>query len=186
MWWAVYPRKQGDKAKIEKKFDELSNADKSACYLGTLLHAEKNPQWGDKQFIPMPATFLNQKRWNDEIAPSNREEIKDRAVTGEMIEMVWHVLTEMYGEQFIKLHGKEPPELWKKFLRPLSEQRIKRGLRATMDRCKEFPPSLPQFVGFCSPTFGEEHPALPAPEAFRDPDKAAAAFKEMLDILGVE
>lgn len=184
MWWAVYPKKQGDKAKIEKKFDELSGADKGACYLGTLEQSEKNPQWQDKQYIPMPATFINQKRWNDEIVLSQREEIKEQAVTGEMIEMVWHVMTEMYGEQFIKLHGKTPPQLWSQFLRPLTERRIKRGLRCTMDRCKEFPPSLPQFIGFCSPTFDEQHPtALPKPAG--DPVLALESIAEMKKILGV-
>jgi hypothetical protein len=32
----------------------------------------KTDQWQDPQFIPHPATFLNQKRWEDEI-PSNKD-----------------------------------------------------------------------------------------------------------------
>ena len=184
MWWGIYPRKQGSKAKIRKKFNDLSAADRSACYLGTGKHVETNPQWRDKQFIPMPATFLNGERWNDEIIATKREVMKERAEeSGDMIEFVWLSMVEMYGEQWIKTHGEKPGELWVKFLRPLSAKRIRRGMRCTLDRNKEFPPSLPAFLGYCSATFDEQHPpALPKPAG--DPNIALQAIAAMKKILG--
>jgi hypothetical protein len=184
MWWAIYPRKQGSKAAIEKKFDALSKLDKSACYLGTTRHLADNPQWRDKQYVPMPATFLNQKRWGDEIVQTLREEIKKSSVIGGMADKVWEAMVEMYGDQWIKKHGDKPGELWVKFLKPLPEHRIKRGLRATLTHHKEFPPSLPAFIAHCSETFGEQHPAaLPKPPG--DQALALESIEKMKQILGV-
>ena len=64
-FWAAYPRKVG-KAAAEKAFLKVE------AQLHTLLDAveaqKRSPQWTrDRgQFIPYPATWLNQRRWEDE------------------------------------------------------------------------------------------------------------------------
>lgn len=75
-FWDSYPRKEGKK-----------NAEKSWNKIDPLLHGKilfalkehcKSEQWikDDGKFIPHPATWLNQERWNDEIKNLNNAPIK--------------------------------------------------------------------------------------------------------------
>ena len=186
-WYQAYPKGRRTRgAKVVAKWDAMTAEQKSACFLGTLKHAEHNPQWRDGQYVPMMATFLNQERWDFEITITRKEDATERAHTGDNADKVWAVLIEMYGEQFVKLHGAKPSQLWIKFLRDLPGERIKRGLRITMERNTEFPPSLPSFLTNCAPTFGEQHPEKALPRPGGDPDRAAEAFKTMKEILGVK
>lgn len=184
-WWEVWPKKTGNKVRIEAKFDALSEKDKSACYLGTIRHKETNPQWTDRQFICGPEVFINGRRWGDEIIITRKEEAAETAQVGDNADKVWSFMIEFYGERWVKEHGSKPSDLWKKFLKPMSEKRIKRGMRQVLDRNVEFLPSLPAFIGYCSPTFGEQHPNKALPRPAGDPEKAAQAFKAMKEILGV-
>ena len=67
-FWEAYPKKQGKKA-AEKAF-ERANVDDEL--LGVMLKAiekaKQTAQWRREggQFIPYPATWLNQGRWEDE------------------------------------------------------------------------------------------------------------------------
>lgn len=63
-FWCLYGKKVGDKAKVNKKWDTLSVATQKKIL--EILPDWKS-QYTDKQFQPFPETFLNQKRWNDEI-----------------------------------------------------------------------------------------------------------------------
>jgi len=66
-WYEAYPKKQG-KATARTKFNRLSNAERTAAMEATLLWAEyarQHPQ--GNQFVPMASTFLNQRRWEDEL-----------------------------------------------------------------------------------------------------------------------
>lgn len=66
-FYNAYPRKIG-KANVEKWFiknkpsKELMNK-----ILIALEEHKKLKQWQDKQYIPHPTTWLNQKRWEDEL-----------------------------------------------------------------------------------------------------------------------
>jgi hypothetical protein len=66
-FWAAYPRKVCKKA-ARKAFDKVETD------IDTLLYAleqhKKSDQWrkGNGQFIPHPATWLNNERWEDELA----------------------------------------------------------------------------------------------------------------------
>ncbi len=66
IFWNAYPKKQA-KTAAEKVFRRLKIDD---ALLMTILSAlelqKKSKQWQDKQFIPHPATWLNQRRWEDE------------------------------------------------------------------------------------------------------------------------
>jgi hypothetical protein len=66
-FWAAYPRKEG-KGAAEKAFDK-HKPDEALLLL--MLQAIARQQASDRwrkeggQYIPMPTTWLNQKRWED-------------------------------------------------------------------------------------------------------------------------
>ena len=63
-WYAIYPKKQA-KAAAKKKWDAMKLNDIADTIIGhTVTRAKEDEQWL-KGFIPMPSTFLNQKRWED-------------------------------------------------------------------------------------------------------------------------
>jgi hypothetical protein len=71
-FWSAYPRKAGNK---QKAFEAFKNA---GVPLRTLMDAiteqKQSAQWekDNGQFIPHPTTWLNGKRWEDQLAKSNR------------------------------------------------------------------------------------------------------------------
>jgi hypothetical protein len=65
-FWKAYPLKVG-KAAAEKSFMKLKiDSDLLNIMLRSIETQKQSKQWQDKQFIPHPATWLNQKRWEDE------------------------------------------------------------------------------------------------------------------------
>lgn len=67
-FWNLYDKKVGDKNKIFNKWKHLTVNDRERIFttLPTFLMNVK-----DKQYQPYPETYLNNKRWNDEIKPVN-------------------------------------------------------------------------------------------------------------------
>ena len=68
LFWKQYPRKEG-KGAAEKAWDKISAPVETAKLIETaLIWQKRSEQWTKDggQFIPMPATYLNQKRWMDE------------------------------------------------------------------------------------------------------------------------
>lgn len=64
IFWDLYSKKKGDKDAVEKKWDTLKlDIQKQIIKMLPAFKAEIK----DKQFQPLPATFLNQKRWQDEL-----------------------------------------------------------------------------------------------------------------------
>jgi len=63
-FWNLYNKKVGDKKKVENKFNKLSTEIKEQImktlpeFLATI---------SDKQFLPYPETYLNKKRWEDDL-----------------------------------------------------------------------------------------------------------------------
>lgn len=75
-FWNAYPRKVG-KAKAQRAFEKL-NADEAllAEMLAAITQQTKALGWEDKskwKYIPHPTTWLNQKRWEDEIIGADHE-----------------------------------------------------------------------------------------------------------------
>ena len=64
-FWKAYPRKVS-KPHAQKAW-RLNKCDAIAERVIAALDAQK-PLWKDPQFIPYPATWLNGRRWEDEIA----------------------------------------------------------------------------------------------------------------------
>lgn len=65
VFWDSYGRKEGDKNACKKKWNKLSDDDRKKIIDTLPMFLSKIK---DKQFQPYPATYLNQQRWNDEIA----------------------------------------------------------------------------------------------------------------------
>lgn len=65
-WWAEYPRKEA-KGSAVKAYRSALKKTTPDVLLATVK--ARKPEWarGDKKFIPLPASWLNADRWEDEI-----------------------------------------------------------------------------------------------------------------------
>lgn len=67
-FWKAYPRKEG-KGAARKSFLKIKKASSLLpCMIESIGKSQKSEQWrkNNGQFIPLPATWLNQCRWEDE------------------------------------------------------------------------------------------------------------------------
>lgn len=67
-FWKAYPRKTGKKAAL-KAWNNAKDKPAIEAIIAKIEELKKSSQWkkDNGQFIPMPATWLNQGRWNDEV-----------------------------------------------------------------------------------------------------------------------
>ena len=63
IFWNLYNKKVGAKAKCEKKWNKLPLSTQQKI-IDTLPSFKAKVK--DIQFLPFPETYLNQERWNDE------------------------------------------------------------------------------------------------------------------------
>ena len=86
-FWTAYPRKEG-KQKARAAFEKV------AVPLETLLEAierqKSSAQWtkDEGQFIPHPATWLNGKRWEDQLPQTGYQKGGQRQLDADEIEAV--------------------------------------------------------------------------------------------------
>ena len=66
-FWKDYDKRVGDKTKLKKKWNKLSDEERQNAMNYIELYKQAVP---DKQFRKNPETFLNNKSWNDEIIKS--------------------------------------------------------------------------------------------------------------------
>ena len=64
LFWNDYDKKVGDKQKLKKKWNKLTDEERQNAMNYLDLYKQSVP---DKQFRKNPETFLNNKSWNDEI-----------------------------------------------------------------------------------------------------------------------
>lgn len=64
-FWEIYPKKVA-KGSARKAFAKISASEHKKIVDGIGRYKDSG-LWNDWQFIPYPATFLNQERWEDEI-----------------------------------------------------------------------------------------------------------------------
>lgn len=66
-FWSLYPKKK-DKHKAEQKWNKLTEADRQAI-LDDLPKRKETREWKKEggQYIPYPTTYLNGRRWEDDI-----------------------------------------------------------------------------------------------------------------------
>lgn len=79
MFWRAYPRKD-DKKRAYAKFKAIKNIEKVLPdILEDIENKKRSEQWNEKggKFIPMPSTYLNNERWNDEDTSTRQIEIEE-------------------------------------------------------------------------------------------------------------
>jgi uncharacterized protein YdaU (DUF1376 family) len=78
-FWAAYPRKTGKAAALKSWTRLHPTAERLAQMLATLARQRAEPQWTKDagQFIPHPATWLNQGRWDDEPTVASTEHTRE-------------------------------------------------------------------------------------------------------------
>lgn len=71
-WWAVYPKKVGKEA-ARKAFAKVKVD--AETLIAAVVKQKTSEQWTREggRYIPNPATWLNQGRWEDELAPAKTE-----------------------------------------------------------------------------------------------------------------
>lgn len=77
VFWAAYPKKEGKGACRRWWKERKPDAGLLGLMLAKIEQAKQTRKWNEQggKFIPMPATWLNQERWEDEYqAPSLRKE----------------------------------------------------------------------------------------------------------------
>jgi hypothetical protein len=78
-FWKIYPKKVG-KGAAEKSWKKIKSPGETlGLILRALVWQKQSEQWKKEngQFIPMPATYLNQTRWLDE--PPKRETTSEKS-----------------------------------------------------------------------------------------------------------
>ena len=183
-FWLEYPRKTGDKKAAQKKFDALSFSDRLDAIRGAIYHRENNPQWQDKGLVPHPHTFLNQRRWENEITARPADEAIANGHKSP-VEAVWSAMTQMFPGRFVEKYGKTPLPIWRSQVNAMTMKQITRGLAKVRDEGLEHPPGLPYFVKLCRTSIDHLPESRLLPKAASDPEKAAAAFEEMKKILNI-
>jgi hypothetical protein len=69
LFWKTYPRHEV-KIKARRAFERINPNDETLKdMIKWIEQARYSIQWRDIQFIPMAATFLNQRRWEDDLPP---------------------------------------------------------------------------------------------------------------------
>jgi hypothetical protein len=87
-FWDAYPRKIGDKQGALKTWSKNRLDEKANQIIQTVkARVAGDHKWSDLQFVPYPATYLKQERWNDEWQtnakrPSVRDSFANEIYTG--------------------------------------------------------------------------------------------------------
>ena len=94
-FWSAYPRKAGSK---QKAFESFKKAGVSLeILLEAIENQKKSAQWckDDGQFIPHPTTWLNGKRWEDQLPVDNKIPKGASGTLGEAeLEAIWKVMAD--------------------------------------------------------------------------------------------
>ena len=70
-FWNIYPKKK-DKDRAQKAFMRIKPNEELFAQMKCALDKHKrSAQWKDAQYIPYPSTWLNGKRWEDEVPESD-------------------------------------------------------------------------------------------------------------------
>ncbi|MGX7906674.1 hypothetical protein ACVNSK_10605 [Corynebacterium propinquum] len=73
-WWSAYPRKQGKRKALAEWRCATKRIDRDELVTKTTRFADFHAREGtDKQFIPLPTTWLNRDGWDDELISRNTQ-----------------------------------------------------------------------------------------------------------------
>jgi DNA-binding transcriptional ArsR family regulator len=81
-WWERYPRKAGKPAAKRALRSALKKAPPEQIGSGLLTWIRYWDQRNDPSFIPYPATWLNQERWNDDPPPLPKSQTQPKLSSG--------------------------------------------------------------------------------------------------------
>ena len=85
-FYKLYPRKVG-RVVAQRCFTKLNKKDKQLAYDGLLKYIRFwEGSKTEKQFIPHPSTWLNQKRWEDEL--EDLKEVVEQSYRNETLQKV--------------------------------------------------------------------------------------------------
>ena len=87
-FWSAYPVKKG-KLAARKAWDKLKLSDDVVKLIAENMKARMDAgEWEDKQYIPHPATFLNGRRWEDEVTPA-KQSIRQNSIMNDVNDRSW-------------------------------------------------------------------------------------------------
>lgn len=112
IFWDAYPKKIG-KGKVEEWFKKNKPDDELVeRMVDAVGNQVMSKQWQDPQYIPMPMTWLNQKRWEDELPPS-QEAIRQKEVDKQyQLQMELEQLTRQESQRIHQqVHQANKPEV---------------------------------------------------------------------------
>lgn len=93
IFWDLYDKKVGDKVKLKKKWDSLTDKERETAITHIPLYKKSKP---DKQFRKDPQTYLNNKSFNDEIIGIRDAVVPIQPIKSQQIEW-WKM---KYGDRF--------------------------------------------------------------------------------------
>ena len=75
-FYAMYPRHENKSAALKAWKKLKPNAELQAIMAKALMEQKKSPQWKKDggQYIPYPSTWLNQRRWEDEVKMNDTQD----------------------------------------------------------------------------------------------------------------
>lgn len=79
LFWESYPLKVGKKPSL-KAWHKLKLSPAAAAALMAALEKQKNSEKWLGGYVPNPLTWLNQERWNDEVAENHEQKINANLV----------------------------------------------------------------------------------------------------------
>lgn len=85
-FWALYPKKVG-KGAARRAWTKLKPSDELVERIAVAVASQRtSAQWtkDDGRFIPNPATWLNEARWDDELAPANTRRLESGRTQGNL------------------------------------------------------------------------------------------------------
>ena len=88
-FYSIYPKKK-DKAKAQKIWDKLKIEKDSDIYYKIIYHVSNAYINTDHQYIPYPTTYLNGRRWEDEIdKPKEKLSTRDLPIEHHFTDTGW-------------------------------------------------------------------------------------------------
>jgi hypothetical protein len=82
------------------------------------------------------------------------------AIDSEKTFNFWLLMSEIYGAQWAKEYGLEPPMIWVLEIEKLSIKEIQKGVQKCIKSGSGYVPKLPQFLSFCSDEMTQEQRAF--------------------------
>ena len=73
-FWEIYPRRTGKKTALQAWNKINPDNELQKIMLDAIERNKQTKQWQSRRFIPHPATWLNQERWNDEVESESLDE----------------------------------------------------------------------------------------------------------------